>query len=1701
MGKEFYQPEIKNSPTDSLEDLSGVDKKKVEQEISKTGGKEKEPAAEGLLEKESAQSFEGRIKNDTAVFKSSLNNLEELFVLESPENNQIVEDKFSSTEQVQAELDKVLAQAKRFDSMHIQSFTVAQNCLAEIKSITFGSALDIQRFNSIIEKAAVALKFIQEAHDQITQSIKRVRDLERTYERVGLQEAGFDSSQDLTDKIIEIGQDIIKEKKRGILTRWRKKNRQQVGGLVKQQKELSALSGWQLPEIKLPEFNDYNQKRRFEELVVDFSKNTFSKIEGYYENSLAKENESEKSEELELNKESTDQLIDDLVEKLLEPALEKAKNRLEEFGLSDDEYKKRVNDFNPGKIADALALAREAIEFEYNLSWDAPKEAKEKSEMLKNKINGLSDNMRQEVNSFLIQNDRPQDKFKAINQMMIQAPLMERNQVVATSYGDILEKLGHTANWAKRFWEIYRMPTEFYDKQRQLAQTNWQKDINTFIEAFEPNHWDVFSKNSAIQEKFGQEQLDKAELFLSQKIIEKLLGTEEHTNESVNLGYKLMHFKNIENTPIAIMNTYRESGHSGERPFVGLGTRSEESPLYQWVSSFDEKDIASLKEKNIPGLSEIIDLIKNNSKDFTSSWIENPQIAEFSEKVKGNSEFLGSIAEDYFSKVEKIKISPDVKNDYFFDEKNGEFEISQTKIQEWLPGADLVGKIIDKDDRQFDEIKLAYARDLLGKAKIEPKGEYDHISSEAVIGQLQEDIRGILSFKVLPEKMSYFLQQLGCDSEIFGSKKSIKNPVYIQIQENLSEMASYYLEQGDQQMQIYLVGLLNRLESNLGANYEILIKILDKAQPMKDDKLRGAILGVFLDRMDGRRDGQATLALLRAYPNASVNFQELFNGRFEFISGLMSLEEIPEVDLATLAQVLEVPAQDLKSLFSFLKSIEESTKFSGSFYHYNCKIQQEFEDCLELAKMPEITDFIQELIEFGYSFDIEHSKDLQGLIQNKEGLISQLKDIRQLFSNFRYNFSSSSKFDQVGNKTETIYLTDPHELLLGQTEIPVFFDALYNFQTEHERSLDQNFTNGLMRSLRSSDPVLGEVSPENLTISQERYDLFHQKIADFIWQSHQSESPFFKNREIFVNRNALRFLARQPERFEEFEQLSVKSAYLFDTLLAEGGPLFSNKDNVIRDIFANGSVLRRAQEIESIFTKKTPYWEQLFLFTQARLAGILETSNSAYPITEILDVDLQNLVKRHKVAKRKNPEKLTRLESAISNDSAREQLLNNKIQAVPFSALRGVYKQVVFRDYLRRTVETSRQDQAKKAADFRNRQNVVELLSLKPGVFLHGSAIDNLESVLLSGNLPQEALGENAGADRYPFHVDFTNLEESFIKEKGSTKDVLINSWSAHYGQGGKLGAEGQIFYIYDRENTDWEKGKIYGPNSNHALLFGGIPATEISAIVLNTPDKTLIKARQAILENGFYVPIYDLDGKLLFSEREYDQLFEDLNLAVPVEVWDYSLKTGEQFGSNPGGEYTVPTKKGAERHYVKFGAQETKEEVQMWTEILADCLYRACKISVVDSQIVRCGGAYGRATKLINAKQEEIPDFSHGFLMDLLTQNYWDIRDANVIVDEKGETLRLDNGASFPEFRGTLMDYNLAEMLDKALAGNLPAPYKSIDVPELKNQAQNIVKHLKPERVETIIKDNVRLSKAMRDDLAKIINERVAIIKEKFGL
>jgi hypothetical protein len=120
-----------------------------------------------------------------------------------------------------------------------------------------------------------------------------------------------------------------------------------------------------------------------------------------------------------------------------------------------------------------------------------------------------------------------------------------------------------------------------------------------------------------------------------------------------------------------------------------------------------------------------------------------------------------------------------------------------------------------------------------------------------------------------------------------------------------------------------------------------------------------------------------------------------------------------------------------------------------------------------------------------------------------------------------------------------------------------------------------------------------------------------------------------------------------------------------------------------------------------------------------------------------------------------------------------------------------------------------------------------------------------------------ELFGPGAKSDSTGFCFDMGLI----LNSKKSIYDTWEDNVSSGYGD---------TWVLFKRYSDSY--GNIYkGPESkDHRVIRTAMPLTETTGFIIHLKDK-VEELKEFIRELGFYVPIYNLDGDLLFTPEEYD--------------------------------------------------------------------------------------------------------------------------------------------------------------------------------------------------------------------------------------
>lgn len=189
-------------------------------------------------------------------------------------------------------------------------------------------------------------------------------------------------------------------------------------------------------------------------------------------------------------------------------------------------------------------------------------------------------------------------------------------------------------------------------------------------------------------------------------------------------------------------------------------------------------------------------------------------------------------------------------------------------------------------------------------------------------------------------------------------------------------------------------------------------------------------------------------------------------------------------------------------------------------------------------------------------------------------------------------------------------------------------------------------------------------------------------------------------------------------------------------------------------------------------------------------------------------------------------------------------------------------------------------------ADTRNREAAKHKFTLQPGDLVKGiNDFKYLGNILQNGCLAGEFLGDSVQEDFTPLVADLSIIRE----DKGSIKDNLEATEAAGYGNIWLVLKDDGRFSATRRnssEHLEESKDAHYDPEKTESFFVGiagqshygirtGFPSTDINYIIVENYDERI---GIEIAKNGFYIPVVNKDGTLVFTEDDYDLLRNKMN-------------------------------------------------------------------------------------------------------------------------------------------------------------------------------------------------------------------------------
>ena len=173
-------------------------------------------------------------------------------------------------------------------------------------------------------------------------------------------------------------------------------------------------------------------------------------------------------------------------------------------------------------------------------------------------------------------------------------------------------------------------------------------------------------------------------------------------------------------------------------------------------------------------------------------------------------------------------------------------------------------------------------------------------------------------------------------------------------------------------------------------------------------------------------------------------------------------------------------------------------------------------------------------------------------------------------------------------------------------------------------------------------------------------------------------------------------------------------------------------------------------------------------------------------------------------------------------------------------------------------------------------------ISLAEGDLIKGVDSSYIKLILENGSVAREFLGASAGSDQTPFDTDLSRIsgEDASLGFEGAFKNSLAKGYGTlHFilkdrGQFQKTeaknpGDESEVSPRFDQGKLELFQSGYQ--SDRHYGIRTGFPATEIDCIIFGG-NESIDNVLLEIAKNGYYIPVADETGKIIFSPEDYDR-------------------------------------------------------------------------------------------------------------------------------------------------------------------------------------------------------------------------------------
>lgn len=159
------------------------------------------------------------------------------------------------------------------------------------------------------------------------------------------------------------------------------------------------------------------------------------------------------------------------------------------------------------------------------------------------------------------------------------------------------------------------------------------------LENFPMDMWQQIKTQRVTREMVPEAKIQEIDELIETQVRKMLLTTRQHTDTSVRAGRWAYEIDSPELLEYAIMSAWRESGYSGEYPFLQVGySRSQDNKIFRYVASQLPEDLQGIATRN-PALGRVIEIMQQHPETYNTYEFRTPGVDGADDEYEPNPHY------------------------------------------------------------------------------------------------------------------------------------------------------------------------------------------------------------------------------------------------------------------------------------------------------------------------------------------------------------------------------------------------------------------------------------------------------------------------------------------------------------------------------------------------------------------------------------------------------------------------------------------------------------------------------------------------------------------------------------------------------------------------------------------------------------------------------------------------------------------------------------------------------------------------------------------------------------------------------------------------------------------------------------------------------------------------------------------------------